>query len=295
MYKNNRRDFLVKMGLVSGSVLIGGRGLGAEIERSARFSLQTDLNAVHFHFTGNLKGARLQSANLPNAVAPHEALWLDSGNFVTKTGDHYRIVQEMNRRGYQASAVGPHEWSLGKEKLLELAKQCQFTLVMSHGNSNLKNWTTWIKPYEIIHIGGRKIGIVAMGPLLSTTDMEQDFAQVTKQAQYLKEEKGCTMSICLIPAGYSLDAIKNWAQYSTNIDLLACGAVEENTVGNRILKNSVGNDVTLMLAAMSGELINRYVASFAHSEWVLPHNLTSHFKEQRLAGSFNLLNHQHKI
>lgn len=294
MNKNNRRDFLAKMGLISGSVLIGSRGLGAEIERSARFSLQTDLNAVHFHFTGNLNGGRLQSESLPNAVAPRKALWLDSGNFVSQIGDH-RTLNEMNRRGYQAAAVGPNEWNLGREKLLELAKQCQFTLVMSHGRADGKNWTTWVKPYEIVNIGGRNIGIVAVGAPLSMIDREQDFAQVDKQAQYLKEEKDCRMSICLVPTGYCLDIIKSWAKDSTYIDLFACGSVEEKTVGNRILKNSVGNDVTVMLAAMSGDLINRYVADFEHEKWVFPRSLTSHFKEKQFAGKLNLLNHQHKI
>lgn len=294
MNKNNRRDFLAKMGLISGSILIGGRGLGAEIERSARFSLQTDLKAVHFHFTGNLNGGRLPSESLPNAGAPHKSLWLDSGNFVTQRGDHHTL-QEMNRRGYQAAAVGSNEWNLGRAKLLELAKQCQFTLVMSHGRADSKDWKTWVKPYEIVNIGGRNIGIVAVGAPLSIINREQDFAQVDKQAQYLKEEKDCTMSICLIPAGYSLEIIKKWAKDSTYIDLLACGAVEEKTVGNRILKNSVGNDVTVMLAAMSGDLINRYVADFTHEQWVLPRSLTSHFKEKQFAGKLSLLNHYHKI
>ncbi|MBE8719265.1 metallophosphoesterase family protein [Sphingobacterium pedocola] len=271
----NRRDFLLKMGILSGSLLVGQKGFSGELDRTTRFSLRADPSNVHFYFTGNLHGDRTLLANLPNAIEAKQALWLDTGNFSLGTTD-LRLIQQMNTTGYQVAAVGANEWRLGEDLLLRLAKQCQFTLVMSHGQRNDTEWLRWIKPYEIVNLGSNRIGIVALGP---STDVDADrlaWKQMHKWAQTLKRGSSCDYCICLVPEGYEKSFVMENIVSSDALDIVLCGALEKSRPAQYILKNRNKTDVICGIGTSEGNLVGKQVLDMRTPNLLLPYLLTHH-------------------
>lgn len=274
MNNKSRRDFLAKIGLLSGAVVAGGRSYASELGRAARFNLSPQLNAVHVYCTGNLNNRAHLLTDLPEAVQPDNAIWLSTGNFVHTNGQYQATVSIMNRQGYHVAGIGYNEWTLGPKKLLELAKVCDFTLVKSHGKAFTADWQTWIKPYQIVHLHGRSIGVVAMGPPEGSAKDIQAWDDTERWAERIRKERICDMVICLLPLGYSKSFMMDCIAQSRSIDVLNCAALTEIKASNRIMKNANGLDVMLLTGSEQGDTIGKQVYGLERGGLILPQQMT---------------------
>lgn len=274
MKNKGRRDFLAKIGLLSGAVVLGNRSYASELARTARFKLSPELNAVHVYCTGNMNNNGRLLRELPEVVLPENALWLSTGNFVDTQGRYEEAVTRMNQLGYQVAAIGNNEWAQGGEKLVELAKKCDFTLVRSHGKAATADWQTWIKPYQIIHLQGRSIGVVAMGPSQGLEKDLQAWGETEHWAERIRKERNCDMVVCLLPAGYSKSFVMDCVAQSRSIEVLNSAAITDLKSGNRVLKNSNKQDVILTNGCPNEVKIAKQVFNLERDGLALPQHMT---------------------
>ncbi|MCY4780335.1 hypothetical protein ORI89_11790 [Sphingobacterium sp. UT-1RO-CII-1] len=274
MNNGGRRDFLAKIGLLSGAMILGNRSYGSELGRAARFNLRPEMDAVHVYCTGNLNNRINFLTELPDAVQTENALWLSAGNFVHANGQYQATVAKMNQQGYQVAAIGENEWALGDRKLLKLAKECDFSLVKSHGKGYASDWQTWIKPYEIIWLGHRSVAVVAMGPSEGAEKDLQAWQETEAWAKKLKEDSGCDMVVCLMPQGYDKRFVEDCVGGSRSIDVINCAGLTEAKASNGIMKNANGHDVIVQVGHEQGNTIAKQVYSLERDGLVLPQQIT---------------------
>ncbi len=274
MNNKGRRDFLTKIGLLSGAMVVGSRSYASELSRAARFNLRPKMDAVHIYSTGNLNNRANFLTDLPEAVQPENALWLSTGNFVHTNGQYHATVAKMNQQGYQVAAIGDNEWALGDRKFLDLAKKCDFTFVKSHGKGFTSDWNTWVKPYEIIHLNHKSIAVVAMGP---TEGLERDlqaWKETETWAERLKDVRGCDMVLCLLPQGYDKRFVSDCVRASRSIDVMNCASLTGQKASNRIMKNANNEDVVVLIGSEIGDAIAKQVYSLERDRLVLPQQVT---------------------
>lgn len=273
MNNKGRRDFLTKIGLLSGTMILGSRSYASELGRAARFNLRPEMDVVHVYCTGNLNNRANFLIDLPEAVQPENALWLSTGNFVHSDGQYQATVTKMNQQGYQVAAIGDNEWALGEGKLLDLAKQCDFTLVKSHGKRFTSDWNSWIKPYEIIHLNHKSIAVVAMGPSEGTERDFQAWKETETWAERLKEDRGCDMVLCLLPQGYDKRFVEDCVGASRSIDVMNCASLTGQKASNRVMKNANKQDVILLLGSEGGHTIAKQIYSLEIDGLILPQQI----------------------
>lgn len=274
MNNKSRRDFLAKIGLLSGGMVVGNRSYASELGRAARFNLRPEMNAVHVYCTGNLNNRAELLTDLPEAVQPENALWLSTGNFVDPHGQYKSTVFKMNQQGYQVAAIGNNESALGDKMLLELAKSCDFTLVKSHGKRLTSDRDTWIKPYEIIHLDNKSIAVVAMGPSEGAEKDLQAWRETEGLVEKLKIGKGYDMVVCLLPQGYDKLFVEDCVRASRSIHVMNCAGFTGQKASNRIMKNANNQDVVVMLGSETGDMLAKQVYSLEREGLVLPQQAT---------------------
>ena len=103
----------------------------------------------------------------------HGFLLIDDGNFFqgtpigTKTQGR-AIIDFMNRLGFDAATVGNHEFDLGKEVLMNLAKNSSFPfLACNLLDAKTGDVVDFVKPYVIKEVAGVKVALV--GAILHST------------------------------------------------------------------------------------------------------------------------------
>jgi 2',3'-cyclic-nucleotide 2'-phosphodiesterase/3'-nucleotidase len=73
------------------------------------------------------------------------------------------VIEVMNAMGYDAMAVGNHEFDWGRDTLYARMRQAKFPMLSANiyyrANGNRVEWT---KPYTIIERGGVKIGVIGI-------------------------------------------------------------------------------------------------------------------------------------
>ena len=110
-----------------------------------------------------------------------------------------------------------------------------------------------VEPYTILKKAGKKIGIIGLlTDISSAVDANiakslqyQDPGAVTSRyAEYLKNEKGCDMVICLSHLGYGED--KDLASQVRNVDLIVGGHTHTLLHKKQLVKNPDGEDVVVV-------------------------------------------------
>ncbi|MBL1407545.1 bifunctional UDP-sugar hydrolase/5'-nucleotidase [Sphingobacterium faecale] len=271
MNNNNRRFFLKSSGLILGSFLLARLGMAKSPAQAARFNLRLDLKDVNFVFTGNLN----RKQHLETTVAPIlqniSAVYLDTGNFTAhskaKTIDR---VKQMNDLGCQAAALGRDELTMPETDLLTLARSCDFTLLNSLAVWQNRELSNRIKPFQLIQIVDRRVGVLAIGPVsLSGSEVHR----LTSLAKRLREEEQCHMIICLVPEGHNKKKLKEIAEQSEAIDLFLCAATDAEVGLCYVLKNREHTDTTLIYGGKGGVEWGHYAANMESVGYVLPNTM----------------------
>ena len=74
---------------------------------------------------------------------------------------HEAMIPFMNKFNMTACALGNHEFDDSPDGLLPLAKKAQFPIVCANCDfTEIPEFRGLIKPYQIVEVDGRKIGII---------------------------------------------------------------------------------------------------------------------------------------
>lgn len=135
----------------------------------------------------------------------------------------------MNYIGYQAMAVGNHEFDRGPAALAAFAKEAKFPILAANLDvSGEKALEGLVKPSTVIEVGGTKVGIVgAVTPELPDISSPGDNVKMLDLVQSVQKavddltRLGINKIVLLTHIGYNLD--KQLAQTVKDVDVIVGG------------------------------------------------------------------------
>ena len=143
-------------------------------------------------------------------------------NIILSAGDMYQgslesnsnlgelVTKAMNNAGFDAMAVGNHEFDYGLDPLLNNISKANFPVL---GGNIVKHdtdiaWNDAVKASTVLQRGGNKIGIVGMigygqttsisSPIVQDIDFKNPNYLALSEAARLREKEGCNMVVYLL-------------------------------------------------------------------------------------------------
>ncbi len=286
----NRRDFLKQgFALGAGSLILGmPQTLLAKSDLVKLTILHT--NDVHSHidpFPDNdpkypgLGGAARRSALIKKIRATEpNVLLLDAGDiyqgtyYFNKYGGELEL-KLMSEMGYDASAIGNHDFDNGIDGIVSKLPFAKFPLLCANydfSNTDLKGKT---EPFKIFTRGGIKIGVFGLGIELSglvdkknygDTVYQDPVQKAAEMAIRLKQDEKCDVIICLSHLGFKYNENKisdmTLAKQSRFIDVIIGGHTHTFLDKPLLLANRDGKEVCVAQVGWAGiklGVINLYV------------------------------------
>lgn len=162
-------------------------------------------------------------------------------------------IDILNSMGFDVVCLGNHEFDNGIAELARRLKNLRNDVVCANYDFTGTLLEGLVQPYTIVKKAGKKIGIIGLLTDISSV-VDADIAKVlqyqdpvavtSKYADYLKNEKGCDMVICLSHLGYGED--KDLASQVRNVDLIVGGHTHTLLHKKQLVKNPDGEDVVVV-------------------------------------------------
>jgi len=287
---NNRRDFLKQgFALGAGSLLLGWPELLMAKNDLVKLTI-LHTNDVHSHidpFPDNdpkypgLGGAARRAALIKKIRATESnVLLLDAGDiyqgtyYFNKYGGELEL-KLMSEMGYDASAIGNHDFDNGIDGLVSKLPFAKFPLLCANydfSNTDLKGKT---EAYKIFERGGLKIGVFGLGIELEGLVDKKNYgdtvyldpvAKAAEMAIRLKQDEKCDVIVCLSHLGFKYNENKisdmTLAKQSRYIDVIIGGHTHTFLDKPLILSNRDGKEVCVAQVGWAGiklGVINLYV------------------------------------
>lgn len=277
---SKRRDFL-KQGLAlgAGSLLFGlPENLFAKNDLIKLTILHT--NDVHSHidpFPDNdpkypgLGGVARRAALIKKIRSTEpNVLLLDAGDiyqgtyYFNKYGGELEL-KLMSEMGYDASAIGNHDFDNGIDGIVSKMPFAKFPLLCANydfSNTALKGKT---EAFKIFNRGGLKIGVFGLGIELEglvdkknygDTVYQDPVQKAAEMAIRLKQDEKCDVVICLSHLGFKYNENKisdmALAKQSRHIDLIIGGHTHTFLDKPLILSNRDGKEVCVAQVGWAG-------------------------------------------
>ncbi len=204
-------------------------------------------------------------------------LLVDAGDFSQGTPYfnfyHGRVeIDALNRMGYDAVALGNHEFDYGVDTLAQVLKQAHFPIVCANYDVKGTPLEGIVKPYTIIHNGGLKIGVFGLGVQPKGLIADKNFAPIVYNPPYpvaqdmatmLRHEKKCDVVVCLshlgtYPATEQDYCDAEMAAETRNIDVIIGGHTHK-VYDNLRIRNLDGIDIPVVQMGKSGVNIGKIV------------------------------------
>ena len=288
--KQNRRDFLRT---ITGAGSLLGLGL-----LSSAFKTNDDkhvrivilhTNDVHSHidpFPDNdpkyagLGGVERRAA-LINKIRSQEknVLLFDAGDIFQGT-PYFNMyggeieMKLMSKMGYDASAIGNHDFDGGLENLVKQLQHATFPMICANYDFTGTPMEGKTVPYRIFEKEGVKIGVFGLGIELSglvdsrlygKTIYIDPIVKAAEMIHVLRKEKNCDVVICLSHLGYKYENEKVsdvvLAKKSLGIDVIIGAHTHTFLDKPVILKNREGKDVYITQVGWAGIRLGKITIS----------------------------------
>ena len=188
-----------------------------------------------------------------------DLLLFDSGDFCQ--GSPYFTMYKgdvevglMNRMGYDAGAIGNHEFDFGLENMARLFRNLNFPIVCSNYDFTGTVAEGVVKDYIILKRNGLKIGVFGLSPKLDGlvaadncqgVKFPDPIAEAKRVVAILKKKK-CDVIICISHLGWSaLDTVddQRLIPATNGIDLVLGGHSHTYFEKLRYVKNLDGKEI----------------------------------------------------
>lgn len=246
-------------------------------------------NDVHSHIeplnsgrNAGFGGFQRRANYIESIRAAHpNVLLLDAGDYNQGTPYYTLFKGKMeimlyNAMGYDVVCLGNHEFDDGQEVLANRLKEADYETICANFDFSDTPLEDVVKPYTIIHKGGKKIGII--GALLDLNGYvsqksiiglkyKNPIGIANKLAKKLKNKEGCDLVIVLSHIGYQGNGKKRpgdleLARYSKNVDIIIGGHSHTFLEQPTIVKNSAGKDVIVTQTGAHGVYVGRIDINF---------------------------------
>jgi 5'-nucleotidase len=251
LQKTNRRRFIKTSGIALTSVIWAGSALDALAGVEVKKLTILHTNDVHsriepFPMDGSrnqgLGGVARRAALIKKIRATEKnVLLLDAGDIFQGT-PYFNLfggeleMKLMSDMGYDASAMGNHDFDNGIEGFYKQLPHANFPIIMSNYDFSDTVMHSSYLPYKTFHKNGLKIGVFGLGIELKGLVEEKKYketryldpvAKGNEIAALLKHDHQCDLVICLSHLGYQYKENKVsdqvLAKSTRNIDLIIGG------------------------------------------------------------------------
>lgn len=279
----NRRDFLRRSVLGGGALaaftLLPENVLAALSEDYIKLTV-LHTNDVHSHIEpfpenhpkyAGQGGAARRSALIKKIRSEEKnVLLFDAGDFWQGT-PYFNLyggeleLKLMTQMGYDAAAIGNHDFDNGVDGLAKQVHHAGFPFVCCNYDFSDTSMNGKTVPYKVFEKEGLKIGVFGLGIQLDglvdkrmygKTVYHDPAARSAKYAHLLKKEMNCDLVICLSHLGDSYREKKisdvALAKQSKNIDLIIGGHTHRFIDVPLELANSDGEKVLVAQAGWAG-------------------------------------------
>lgn len=288
--KQNRRDFLRTLtgaGSLLGLGLLGSAFKTGDDKHVRIVILHT--NDVHSHidpfpdndpkFAG-LGGVERRAALISKIRSQEKnVLLFDAGDIFQGT-PYFNMyggeieMKLMSKMGYDASAIGNHDFDGGLENLAKQLQHATFPMICANYDFTGTPMEGKIVPYRIFEKEGVKIGVFGLGIELSglvdsrlygKTTYSDPIVKAAEMSHLLRKEKKCDVVICLSHLGYKYENEKVsdvvLGKKSLGIDVIIGAHTHTFLDKPVILKNREGKDVYITQVGWAGIRLGKITIS----------------------------------
>ena len=209
-------------------------------------------------------------------------LMLHAGDFSQGTSYFTELkgqieIDNLNVMGYDAVTLGNHEFDNGMEALANRLKQLNCPVVCANYDFTGSPLEDVVLPYTIVKKAGKKIGIIGVLTDVSTVvdkslnkglEFKNPIPIVQEYADYLRNEAGCDLIICLTHLGDKASKSKgalidqDLVAGTTGIDVVIGGHAHTEIDQMEIWKNAAGEDVVYVTDGSWGLEVGRLDVKF---------------------------------
>ena len=209
--------------------------------------------------------------HIADSVGRENMLLFDCGDF-SQGSLFYNIfkgeieIGMMNAMGYDASAIGNHEFDFGLENMAHLFGMADFPILCANYDFTGTVCEGLVKPYTVIEKGGRKIGVFGLSPNPQGLVIKENYKGVryispldaARDAVVALKAKGCDAVVCLSHLGWKIAGECNDEIIATSvsgIDVILGGHSHDYFEHPLLYKNSDGKDVFVQQMGKNGRFL----------------------------------------
>jgi 5'-nucleotidase len=187
-----------------------------------------------------------------NVLLVHAGDFSQGTSYFTELGGDIEI-DILNAAGYDVVTLGNHEFDNGAAELARRLKSLKADVVCANYDFTGTPLEGLVNPYAIVRKAGKKIGIIGLLTDISRVvdvkkvgklDYQNPVDVVNRYAEYLKNEKGCDLVMCLSHLGYSEDV--EVAAKVRNVDVIVGGHSHTLLDAMQHVTDLDGNDVVVV-------------------------------------------------
>lgn len=281
--KHDRRDFLR---MITGAGALFGLGmLGSSFKKAGEDDKHVKIvilhtNDVHSHidpfpdndpkFAG-LGGVERRAALIKKIRAEEKnVILLDAGDIFQGT-PYFNMyggeveMKLMTQMGYDASAIGNHDFDGGLENLAKQMQHASFPLLCANYDFTGTPMEGKTQAYKIFDQEGVKVGVFGLGiemaglvdsRLYGKTQYLDPIVKAAEMTHLLREEKKCDIVVCLSHLGYKYENDKVsdriLAEKSQGIDIIIGGHTHTLLDKPVTVRNREGKNVNIAQVGWAG-------------------------------------------
>lgn len=167
-------------------------------------------------------------------------------------------IRMMNEMGYDAMAIGNHEFDFGLDNMARLFKMAEFPIVCANYDVDATVLKGLVQPYVILNKDGLKIGVFGLGAaiegLIQANKCEgviyKDPILIANEVAATLKKEGCDVVVCLSHMGIQMD--ERLVAKTRNIDAILGGHSHTFMQGPKMYLNLDGKNVPVMHTGKSG-------------------------------------------
>lgn len=220
------------------------------------------------------KGGAVRRATLVKRLREESPglLLFDSGDF-SQGSAFYNLykgeveIEMMNEMGYDAAAIGNHEFDSGLESMARVFSMARFPIVCANYHFEGTALDTIVRPYVVIRRGKLKIGVFGLGTQLEGMVARSNYEGVTyedpavaanRTADILRNQLGCDLVVCLSHLGWQEEGAtddNDVIPLLHNVDIILGAHSHSYFTEPKVVKDADGHDVYVNQMGKHGRFV----------------------------------------
>ena len=215
---------------------------------------------------------------LRDSIGAENVLLFDCGDF-SQGSLYYNAfkgaieIELMNAMGYDACAIGNHEFDFGMENMARIFRLAEFPVLCANYDFSGTLCDGLVKPYTVIERAGVRVGVFGLSPNPEGLVLKENYEGVrfispilaAENAVAALKKENCDVIVCLSHLGWKIGNEFNDEKLvaeTSGIDVILGGHSHDYFETPLIYKNKEGKDVVMQQMGKNGRFIGIVNMSF---------------------------------